>query len=75
MILGSQTQDQTLVFLNTFKCKTNNDSYATLLTDIGFNVPDKFIIGYNLDYNDYFRELNHVCVISDEAKKLFSRKK
>ena len=29
--------------------------------DIGFEVPDKFIVGYALDYNEHFRDLN-VCV-------------
>ena len=35
------------------------DAFSLIwMKDIGFNIPDKFIIGYNLDYNDYFRELN-----------------
>lgn len=28
------------------------------LTDIGFEIPDKFVVGYALDYNEYFRDLN-----------------
>ncbi|XP_004392649.1 PREDICTED: hypoxanthine-guanine phosphoribosyltransferase-like [Odobenus rosmarus divergens] len=37
---------------------------------VGFEIPDKFVVGYALDYNEYFRDLNHVCVISEtgEAK-------
>lgn len=27
-------------------------------TDIGFEIPDKFVVGYALDYNEYFRDLN-----------------
>lgn len=29
-----------------------------LLIDIGFEVPDIFVVGYALDYNEYFRDLN-----------------
>lgn len=28
------------------------------LSDFGFEVPDKFLVGYALDYNEYFRDLN-----------------
>ncbi|VDN15262.1 unnamed protein product [Dibothriocephalus latus] len=29
----------------------------------GFEIPDEFVVGYALDYNDYFRDL-HVCFAS-----------
>ncbi|XP_057393680.1 hypoxanthine-guanine phosphoribosyltransferase-like [Balaenoptera acutorostrata] len=35
---------------------------------VGFEIPDKFVIGYALDYNEYFRDLNHACVISETRK-------
>lgn len=28
------------------------------LPDVGFEVPNKFVVGYALDYNEYFRDLN-----------------
>lgn len=31
------------------------------LTDFGFEVPDKFLVGYALDYNEYFRDLSVSC--------------
>ena len=31
---------------------------------VGFSVPDEFVIGYCLDYNDAFRDMQHICVIS-----------
>ncbi|XP_053208917.1 hypoxanthine-guanine phosphoribosyltransferase-like [Panonychus citri] len=34
----------------------------------GFELPNKFVVGFNLDYNEYFRDLNHVCVISEKGK-------
>ncbi|KAL4648279.1 hypoxanthine-guanine phosphoribosyltransferase-like [Arapaima gigas] len=30
---------------------------------VGFEVPDKFVVGYALDYNEYFRDLNVSCEI------------
>ncbi|XP_072042061.1 hypoxanthine-guanine phosphoribosyltransferase-like isoform X2 [Amphiura filiformis] len=39
---------------------------------IGFEVPDKFLVGYALDYNEFFRDLNHVCVINEAGKKKFA---
>ncbi|XP_034039158.1 phosphoribosyltransferase domain-containing protein 1b [Thalassophryne amazonica] len=35
---------------------------------IGFEIPNRFMVGYALDYNEYFRDLNHICVINESAK-------
>ena len=29
-----------------------------IFPDIGFEIPDRFVVGYALDYNEYFRDLN-----------------
>ncbi|XP_054162690.1 hypoxanthine-guanine phosphoribosyltransferase-like [Oppia nitens] len=42
---------------------------------VGFNIPNKFIVGCNMDYNEYFRDLNHVCVMSEIGKQKYSFKK
>ncbi|XP_035678817.1 hypoxanthine-guanine phosphoribosyltransferase-like [Branchiostoma floridae] len=39
---------------------------------IGFEVPNKFIVGYGIDYNEHFREINHICVVNDNGKKKFA---
>lgn len=31
---------------------------------VGFSIPDAFVIGYNMDYNEAFREMPHLCIIS-----------
>uniref|UniRef100_A0A3Q3G1R9 Phosphoribosyl transferase domain containing 1b n=1 Tax=Labrus bergylta TaxID=56723 RepID=A0A3Q3G1R9_9LABR len=42
---------------------------STCLPDyVGFEIPDRFVVGYALDYNEYFRDLNHICVISESGK-------
>ena len=32
---------------------------------VGFSVPDLFVVGHNLDYNEAFREMPHICIIND----------
>uniref|UniRef100_A0A0M3K1L6 Hypoxanthine phosphoribosyltransferase n=1 Tax=Anisakis simplex TaxID=6269 RepID=A0A0M3K1L6_ANISI len=32
---------------------------------VAFEIPDKFIVGYGLDYNQKFRDLNHICMMSE----------
>ena len=29
-----------------------------VLIDVGFEIPNHFVVGYALDYNEYFRDLN-----------------
>jgi len=41
---------------------------------IGFEIPDEFIVGYACDYNEYFRDLKHICIISDHGKKKYATK-
>src|SRR5262245_27351543 len=33
----------------------------------GFDIPDRFVVGYGLDYNDQYRQLPHVAVLPDQA--------
>jgi len=30
---------------------------------VGFTIPDKFVVGYGLDYNERYRELQDICVL------------
>jgi hypoxanthine phosphoribosyltransferase len=32
-----------------------------------FTIPDDFVVGYGLDYNDEFRHLPYIGVITDDA--------
>ncbi|XP_036453438.1 phosphoribosyltransferase domain-containing protein 1b [Colossoma macropomum] len=38
---------------------------------VGFEIPNRFVVGYALDYNEYFRDLNHICVISESGKQKY----
>lgn len=33
---------------------------------LGFEIEDKFVIGYGLDYNQRYRNLNNICVLNKE---------
>lgn len=37
----------------------------------GFEIPNLFVVGYALGYNEYFRDLNHICVISEHGKEKY----
>lgn len=34
---------------------------------IGFSIPDKFVVGYGLDFNDLYRHLPFIAVLPDSA--------
>ncbi|MBZ5504569.1 MAG: hypoxanthine phosphoribosyltransferase [Acidobacteriia bacterium] len=36
---------------------------------VGFKIPDKFVVGYGLDYAERFRNLADICIFSEDAGK------
>ena len=41
---------------------------------VGFSIPDEFVVGYCLDYNEAFRDLNHICIINDTGVAAFAQR-
>ncbi len=41
-----------------------------LAENVGFTIPDKFVIGYGLDYNGKYRHLPDICVMEPEKENL-----
>ncbi len=38
---------------------------------VGFAIPDVFIVGYGMDFNDMFREIPHLVVLGDKGISTF----
>eukprot|EP00397_Hematodinium_sp_SG-2012_P031276 GEMP01033176.1.p1 GENE.GEMP01033176.1~~GEMP01033176.1.p1 ORF type:complete len:238 (+),score=40.69 GEMP01033176.1:45-758(+) len=36
---------------------------------VGFMVPDEVLVGFSLDYKEMYRDLNHICVLSERGLK------
>ena len=34
---------------------------------VGFEIPDEFVVGYGLDYNNYYRNLPDIVTLKPEA--------
>lgn len=34
---------------------------------IGFNIPKAFVVGYGLDYDEYYRNLPYVGILKEEV--------
>jgi len=39
---------------------------------VGFSIPDQFVVGYALDLNEHFRDLEHICVMRSTAFKKYT---
>mmetsp|Transcript_29212 Transcript_29212/g.30332 ORF Transcript_29212/g.30332 Transcript_29212/m.30332 type:complete len:238 (+) Transcript_29212:31-744(+) len=56
------------------KKNPKNLSYLIEFDYLGFMVPNDFLIGFGLDYNECFRELEHLCVINEKGIEKFKKK-
>ena len=41
---------------------------SSVVADTGFEIPDKFVVGYALDYNEYFRDLGVSGVLASTSE-------
>ena len=50
-----------------FLDKTARHSVVYRPDYVGYEIPDAFVIGYGLDYNEQYRQLPYVGIIKSEA--------
>ena len=46
--------------------KEGRQEVATVPDFIGFNIPDEFVVGYGLDYEDAYRNLPYLAALEEE---------
>jgi len=47
--------------------KDRPSAKATHVDYVGFEIPDEFVVGYGLDYNDYYRNLPDIVTLRSEV--------
>ena len=53
--------------------KVERRKYETPIDYVGFTIPNNFVIGYGLDYQDNFRNLPYIAVLDEhEAEQLLN---
>ena len=55
----------------THKRNPKNLKYGFYADYLGFVIPDQFVVGYGMDYNQYYRDLSHLCVINKTGIEAF----
>lgn len=54
-----------------YKLNKNNVDCQIFADYLGFVIPDSFVVGYGMDFNEKFRDLNHLCTISEKGFNQF----
>ncbi|GAJ22628.1 unnamed protein product, partial [marine sediment metagenome] len=54
--------------LCTLTDKPSRRQVSVSIDYLGFTVPDRFLVGYGLDWNQKFRNLPAICVLEDEEQ-------
>lgn len=54
-----------------FAFKQNPENRTIKPDFCGFTLPNLWIVGYHVDYNDYFRDLKHLCSLNQEGIDCF----
>ena len=72
-ILAHNPESLKVVILLHKKNPNNQSTYSFKADYTGFWCPNSFVIGYGMDYNQYFRDIRHVGVISKDAITKFKK--
>ena len=66
MLQNLQTRQPASMRVCTLLDKPTRRQLYVPLTYVGFEIPDKFVIGYGLDYGEHYRNLPYVGVLRPE---------
>lgn len=61
-----QAQNPASIKLATFLSKPEALAFPVTVDYVCFEIPDKFVVGYGLDYNELGRNLPHVYVLAED---------
>ena len=64
-----QTREPNSITTVTLLDKDVNKPDRFIVDYYGFKIPDEFVIGYGLDYADYYRNLPYIGVLKEECYK------
>ena len=67
-LMGAASSKVAVLF---HKRNPKNLYYNYFADFIGFIIPNKFAIGFGMDYNQYYRDLTHLCVINQAGIEAF----
>ena len=62
-------RNATSVEISTLLSKPSRRKVEVDVKYIGFEIPDEFVIGYGLDFDEKYRTLRDICVLAEEAYK------
>jgi hypoxanthine phosphoribosyltransferase len=57
------------------KMNSKNLQYDYHIDYLGFLIPNEFVVGFGCDYNEEFRQLDHLCSINSYGIETFKLKK
>ena len=61
-----QAQNPSSIKLATFLSKPEALAFPVVVDFVCFEIPDKFVVGYGLDYNELGRNLPHIYVLAED---------
>ena len=64
---------KTCVLFQKMNIKNLKFESGSCIDYLGFLVPDVFLIGFGIDYNEEFRDLNHLCMINELGVEIFKK--
>lgn len=67
IIENLMTRDPASIKICALLSKPSRREIQTQLDYVGFEIPNEFVVGYGLDYDELYRNLNFIGVLKEEA--------